>query len=60
LILVKAALLCEVHSALSSFNYIEGDFDSIIKALISVVGDSGSIIMLFFLLSKPVTLTRNI
>jgi aminoglycoside N3'-acetyltransferase len=47
----------EVHSSLSSFDYIEGGADTVIDALMECVGENGSIFMPALCLSPKLTLT---
>ena len=49
----------EVHSSLSSFGDVLGGADTVIQALINVVGEKGSIVMPSFLLSPFLPLTKE-
>ena len=56
---LKAGSCVEVHSSLSSFGYVEGGAESVIAALISVVGEEGSIIMSGYPVSREIPLTEE-
>ena len=47
-------MMAEVHSSLSSFGYVEGGADTVIRALIDAAGPEGSIVMPAFRISPPV------
>jgi aminoglycoside 3-N-acetyltransferase len=42
---LKEGSIVGVHSSLSRFGYVEGGADTVIDALLSVVGESGSVVM---------------
>ena len=56
---VKAGDEIEVHSALSSFGYVDGGAETVISALKEVVGEQGSIFMPALRLSKELPLTEQ-
>lgn len=49
----------EVHSSLSSLGYVIGGADTIIDALMNVVGKSGAIVMSAYPTSKPLPLSEE-
>lgn len=51
-------MFLEVHSSLSSFGHVEGGADTVIRALINIIGDEGAIVMSTFPVSVPLPLTE--
>jgi aminoglycoside N3'-acetyltransferase len=51
--------IIEVHSSLNSFGEVKGGPETVIAALIDIVGDSGAIIMSAYPLSPPVSLSEE-
>ena len=51
---LERGMLAEVHSSLSSFGYVEGGADTVIRALTDAVGPAGGIVMPAFRISPPV------
>jgi aminoglycoside N3'-acetyltransferase len=49
----------EVHSSLSSLGWVEGGADTVVDALMEVVGDEGAIIMSAYHLTKPLPLSAE-
>jgi aminoglycoside N3'-acetyltransferase len=49
----------EVHSSLSSFGWVEGGAETVVDALMNVVGPEGSIVMSAYPVSKMLPLTDN-
>lgn len=49
----------EVHSSLSSFGYVDGGADTIVDALMNVVGKTGALLMSNYPLSPPLSLTAE-
>jgi aminoglycoside N3'-acetyltransferase len=56
---LKKGIAIEVHSSLSSFGQIEGGANTVISALMNVVGNEGALIMPTFPCSKPYKLTED-
>lgn len=56
---LREGMILEVHSSLSSFGHIDGGAETVIDALISCVGESGSIFMPALRLSPPLELSRK-
>ena len=54
---VSRGMMLEVHSSLSSFGYVEGGADTVISALMDLVGKDGAIVMPTFPMSKRLPLT---
>lgn len=54
---IKEGMILEVHSSLGSFGYVEGGAETVIAALKSVCGSSGSIFMPALRLSPELPLT---
>jgi aminoglycoside N3'-acetyltransferase len=50
-------MMVEVHSSLSSFGHVEGGAETVIAALINVVGEEGALVMSAFPLTLPLPLT---
>ncbi len=50
--------MSEVHSSLSSFGWVDGGAETVVKALMSVVGKQGAIVMPAQPLTKPLPLTE--
>jgi aminoglycoside 3-N-acetyltransferase len=51
--------IVEVHSSLSSFGRVEGGAQTVVNALMNVVGEEGSIVMSAYPLTKPLPLTKE-
>ncbi len=51
--------IVEVHSSLGSFGWVEGGANTVIDALITVIGDQGSIVMSAYPASKPLPLSEE-
>jgi aminoglycoside N3'-acetyltransferase len=49
---VKAGMMLEVHTSLHSFGYVDGGANTLIEALMTVVGNDGAILMPSFRLSS--------
>jgi aminoglycoside N3'-acetyltransferase len=49
----------EVHSSLSSFGHVDGGAATVVDALMGVVGESGTIVMSAYRLSRPLPLTDD-
>ena len=56
---LREGMTLEVHSSLSSFGQVEGGAQSVIDALISCVGQAGSIFMPALRLSRDAALTEE-
>ncbi len=56
---LAAGDMIEVHSSLSSFGWVEGGADTVVDALMSVVGVGGAIVMPAQPLTKPLPLTED-
>ncbi|MCL1965184.1 MAG: AAC(3) family N-acetyltransferase [Firmicutes bacterium] len=54
---VRPGMMLEVHSALSAFGHVEGGADTLIEALMEVVGKDGAIVMPSFTISTALPLT---
>ena len=50
---LRAGDIVEVHSSLSRFGWVEGGAATVVDALMSVVGEEGTIVMSAFPVSKP-------
>jgi len=48
----------EVHSSLSGFGFVEGGADTIIDALMNIVGREGALVMPAYTISKPLPLSE--
>ena len=53
---LKRGVLAEVHSSLSSFGFVDGRADTVIRALTDAVGPEGGIVMPAFRISPPLPL----
>lgn len=56
---LKEGMSIEVHSSLSSFGHVNGGAETVIDALIDVVGSSGAIVMPSFKMSKRLPLNQE-
>lgn len=56
---VKEGSLLGVHSSLSSFGHVIGGANTVLDALFETVGQSGTIVMSTYLLSRPLELTAE-
>ncbi len=56
---LEAGYIVEVHSSLSSFGRVEGGAETVVDALMSVVGEGGAIVMPAQPLTKPLPLTAE-
>lgn len=56
---IESGNILEVHSSLSSFGYVEGGAETVIRALKDVVGIEGSIFMPALRLSPELPLTEK-
>ncbi len=54
---LKKGQIIEVHSSLNSFGYVEGGAPTVVDALMNVIGESGSIVMSAYPVSKVLPLT---
>jgi aminoglycoside N3'-acetyltransferase len=56
---VQSGMALEVHSSLSSFGYVEGGADTVIKALQESVREEGAIVMPSFSISALMDLNEE-
>lgn len=56
---VQEGMSLEVHSSLASFGHVDGGAETVIDALITCVGESGSIFMPAMRFSRPLSLTEE-
>jgi aminoglycoside 3-N-acetyltransferase len=52
-------VVVEVHSSLSSLGYVHGGAETVIKSLMEVVGEEGTIVMSAYLVTLPLPLTAQ-
>jgi aminoglycoside N3'-acetyltransferase len=56
---VKEGSLLGAHSSLSSFGHVMGGADTVLEALFETVGQTGTIVMSTYLLSRPLELSAE-
>lgn len=54
---LQQGMMVEVHSSLSSFGIVDGGAETVIQALMNIVGKEGTIVMTAFPMSAPLPLT---
>ncbi len=54
-----AGMIVEVHSSLSSLGWVEGGAETVVDALMGVVGEEGTLVMTAQPVSKPLPLTEE-